>query len=175
MALPEGSGKTWIETVRAGSFAGQPEFLQLPGTAADPPHLARLRRLGICSRIIEERGLTPQALASCRALLIEEAPCLAGASIRQILSFVSSGGILFARADAGWYDEIGRLRSRSALWKRLGVGAKPVGPVRFGRGTAIPFDGAFPVAAVAERLAFARFTVTPETDLLILPLSGSEG
>ena len=140
-----------------------------------PPHLARLRRLGICSRIIEERDLTPKTLASCRALLIEEASCLAEPSIRRILSFVSSGGILFARTDAGGSDEIGRQRTRSALWKRLGVGAKPDGTVRFGGGTAIPFDGAFPVALARERLAFARFTVAPETDPLILPYQDRKG
>ncbi len=140
-----------------------------------PPYLARLRRLGICSRIIEERDLAPDALASCRALLIDEAPCLSETSIRQILSFVSSGGILFARTDTSRYDGIGRLRPSSPLWKRLGSGDKPVGPVRFGRGTAIPFDGAFPVAAAAKLLAFARFTVTPETDLLILPYQDRKG
>ena len=140
-----------------------------------PPHLARLRRLGICSRIIEERELTPQTLASCRALLIEEAPCLAESSILQIRSFVSSGGILFARTDTGGYDEIGRLRPRSVLWNQLGVCAKPDGPVRFGRGTAIRFDGAFPVAAAAEQLAFARFTVAPETNAFILPYQDRKG
>jgi hypothetical protein len=114
-------------------------------------------------------------MASCRALLIEEAPCLAESSIRRILSFVSSGGILFARADAGGYDEIGRMRPHPALWRHLRTGAKPVGTVRFGRGTAIPFDGPFPVAAAGERLAFARFTAAPEMDVTLLPYQDRKG
>jgi hypothetical protein len=145
------------------------------GTPLIPAHLTALRKLGVCSRVVEEKALAGGALKDCRVVLIEAAPCLCRESIAAIVTFVQEGGALIASADTGLYDEIGRPRPRSALWTELGLSEAPVRPARCGKGEAVAMSLPVPWEEVAQWLEPARFLLEPATDAAVLPYVDRNG
>jgi hypothetical protein len=140
-----------------------------------PDHLTPLRRRGITSWIIEEMTVEAGVPATCRALVIEGAPCLSDRAVARVAEFVKSGGLLIASPITATYDELGRLRPASALWKRLGVRGFPHGRIRVGRGQLVITS--FPAASseLAEVLEPYRFSVPEDTGSSILPYTDAGG
>ena len=134
-----------------------------------PTHLTALRKLGVCTRLVEERSLSNGALNRCRALLIEAAPCLSQPSIAAIADFVRQGGLLIAAADSGRYDEIGRPRTGSGLWNELGLSGAPPRSARCGKGEVLGLDLPVRWETLVDRLRPARFVLAPAADAAILP------
>ncbi|MEA1950770.1 MAG: hypothetical protein U9N87_05265, partial [Planctomycetota bacterium] len=145
------------------------------GSRVLPAHLTPLRRSGVASRVIDERALAGGGLDGCRALLIEDAPCLARPDVEAIAAFVKGGGLLVASPSAGMYDEIGRPRPRSPLWAALGLRQAPVDTARYGKGEVMTVSLPARVERVAQRLAFARFVTEPAARAAVLPYVDRDG
>ena len=145
------------------------------GTRVVPTHLTPLRHSGVASRVVDERALTGGGLDGCRALLIEEAPCLTLADIEAIVAFVKGGGLLITSPSAGLYDEIGRPRPRSPLWATLGLKQAPLDTASCGKGEVMTVFLSAKADRVAERLTFARFITEPPTGAAVLPYLDGDG
>ncbi|MFH1923808.1 MAG: hypothetical protein ABIP48_28450, partial [Planctomycetota bacterium] len=144
-------------------------------TALIPGHVTALRKRGVCARMVEEQALSEGGLEGCRVLLIEDAPCLSEESIAAIAGFVRGGGVLITPAETGLFDEIGRLRPRSALWTELAVTPVPGQPMRLGKGTVIAMTLPAPWEDLAEWLEPAQFHVEPEIEASVLPYVDRRG
>jgi hypothetical protein len=140
-----------------------------------PDHLIPLRREGICSWIVEERAIEQGVPASCRILLIEDAPCLSDRAVQAITSFIRSGGMVIASPSTAWYDELGRLRPQSALWKDLGFRNPPRNSVKVGQGEVAYLNFRDSRNEMNRRLEFARFFVSPDTECSLIPHTDREG
>ncbi len=140
-----------------------------------PDHLIPLRHQGICSWIIEERAIEQGVPESCRALIIEDSPCLSDRAVQAIISFVRSGGTVIASPLTAWYDELGRLRPKSALWEGLGLRNSPPNPVKFGQGEVICLRIPDSGDELEKGLEFARFSVSAGKDCSLIPHTDSEG
>jgi len=140
-----------------------------------PIHVGALRKMGVCTWMIEESALSGSGLERCRVLLIEDAPCLSQAGVAAIVAFVRAGGVVIASAGTGLYDQIGRARPRSALWTELGLSHSPLRPVQCGKGTALAMTLPARWKDLAEWLRFAQFTVEPETQAAVLPYLDPQG
>jgi len=140
-----------------------------------PAHLTPLRKMGVCARLVEEKALSMDALDDCRVLLIEKAPCLSRESVAAIADFVQTGGVLITSADVGLYDEIGRPRPKSPLWKRLGLSHAPVEPARCGKGAVVVTTLPAAWDDVSRWLSPARFILEPQADASVLPYVDRNG
>jgi hypothetical protein len=140
-----------------------------------PDHLIPLRREGVCSWAIEEKSVEQGVPASCRVLLIEDAPCLSDRAVQAIASFVRSGGIVIAPSSTAWYDELGCFRPKSALWESLGLRNPPRNKVKVGQGEAVCLDLRESGNELSRRLKFARFSWTTGVECSMIPYTDGEG
>ncbi|MDD8015323.1 MAG: beta-galactosidase [Acidobacteriota bacterium] len=140
------------------------------GSKLVPGHLRTLRGEGIAGRIAEEKTLAdPAVLELCRVLLVEDAPCLADETIKGICEFVRGGGVLLASADAGRFDESGRERQSSSLWRKLGLNGIPGDKKSLGAAEARVIEfSSFDADAYGEMEA-AKFDVEPAAGTLVIP------
>jgi hypothetical protein len=140
-----------------------------------PGHLVQLRRRGITSWIIEEKAVEQGVPADCRVLILEDVPCLPDRAAGVIAEFVKAGGILVASPESANYDELGRRRPGSALWKILGVGGTEMGRFKAGRGelvrTSFPAMG----SELAGLLEPFRFSVPEGAAISIIPYTDARG
>ena len=119
-----------------------------------PLHLDALRRQHIPTRTlrIDGRVMEPRLSSLNLAVVAEGLACLSAEEAEVLAAWVRAGGTLLATPDVGWYDELGRLRSTSALWTRLEVKGKPAAPVRLGKGQVVWVEDAAEIAAwLAQR------------------------
>jgi hypothetical protein len=140
-----------------------------------PDHLTPLRRQGVCSWIIEERAIEEGVPESCRVLLIEDAPCLSDRAVRAIADFIKSGGKVIASPNAAWYDELGRLRPRSAFWEALGLKEPPSRSEKIGRGEIIRFQSPAPAAELKKLFEFYQFISPAGTECALIPYTDGSG
>jgi hypothetical protein len=140
-----------------------------------PGHLTPLRHHGICSWIIEERAVEKGVPESCRVLIIADSPCLSDIAVRAIISFIRSGGTVIASPLTAWYDELGRLRPKSALWEGLGLRNPPSNPVKIDQGEVVCLHVPNSGDELKKRLEFARFSVSSGTVCSLIPYTDGEG
>ncbi len=140
-----------------------------------PGHLTPLRHHGICSWLIEERAVEKGVPESCRVLIIEDSPCLSDRAVHAIISFIRSGGTVTASPLTAWYDEIGRLRPKSALWEGLGLRNPPSNPVKIGQGEVVCLHIPDSGDELNKRLEFARFSLSSGADCSLIPYTDGEG
>jgi len=140
-----------------------------------PSHLTPLRKMGVCSRLVDERGLENGASDEARVLLVESAPCLSERTVGAIAVFVQRGGVLITSTDLGLYDEIGRPRPKSPIWTKLGLSQAPTGMARCGEGQVVITSLPAPWDHVAEWLEPARFILDPQADASVLPYVDRDG
>jgi hypothetical protein len=146
-----------------------------------PDHLARLRRRGIASWLIEERTVEAGIPSTCRALMIEDAPCLSDRAVAAIADFVKAGGLLVAAPDTATGDELGRCRPASALWKSLGVAgssSEPVAaaaPIKVGRGRVAIVSFRSAEDELAAWLKPYRFSIPEGAGISIVPYTDARG
>jgi hypothetical protein len=134
-----------------------------------PSHLAELRNQGIPVRLIEERHVSERSLRDARVLLIASASCLSRRAADAIARWVRTGGRLYATPVVGAFDEVGRLRKRSALLTALSVNELPAEPAPVGRGAVARLDAAGSSADLVNALRDFRFRTTPEAQVEFLP------
>lgn len=140
-----------------------------------PAHLAPLRRHGVCSRIIEEKEAEAGLPASCRVLLIEDAPCLSDRAIAAIVEFVRSGGVVLASPETGIADELDRPRPRAALWQKMGLAGPPGRPSKIGRGEASAWSPSEGWRVLGSRLDQARFSTSAGVPCSVIPYLDGRG
>ncbi len=140
-----------------------------------PGHLTPLRRQGVCSRIIEEKEAEASLPASCRILLVEDAPCLSDRAIAAIANFVRSGGVVLASPETGTADELNRLRPSSGLWEKLGLSGPPDRPARIGRGEALAWNSPEGWQVLGARLDQARFSTSAGVPCSVIPYLDGRG
>ena len=140
-----------------------------------PNHLTPLRHQGICSWVVEERAIEKGVPESCRVLLIEDAPCLSGRAVREIADFIKSGGTVIASPTTAWYDDLGRLRPRSALREAVGPAEPALREGKAGRGEIIwlPFREA--LAELRKRIEFCQFSVPSGSACSLIPYTDRAG
>jgi hypothetical protein len=138
-------------------------------------HLTPLRHQGICSWVVEEREVEEGVPESCRVLLIEDAPCLSGRAAGAIADFIKSGGTVIASPTTAWYDDLGRLRPRSALWETLGLGGRPGLVHKIGRGDISILGPSDFAAGSLEFLEPYRFSVSAGADCSLIPYTDAAG
>ncbi len=83
-------------------------------TAMIPGHLEKLRRAGIASRGICDLYLEQLDLRGYKTIIAQNVACLSQAAIGKLARWLRQGGTLITTGQMGRYDEINRLRSRSA-------------------------------------------------------------
>jgi hypothetical protein len=140
-----------------------------------PGHLAPLRHRGITSWIIEEKSIEQGMPASCRVLILEDVPCLSDRAAGAIGEFVKAGGLLIASPGSATYDELGRLRPASALWRSLGVAAPETGRIKTGRGELVMTSFSAPGSELAELLEPYRFSIPEAPAISIIPYTDAGG
>ncbi len=141
-----------------------------------PGHLARLRRLGVTSWIIEEKTIERGVPVDCRVLILEDVPCLSDRAAAAVADFVKRGGTLVASLESVTYDELGRRRPASPLWTVLGIAGTERGRVKAGKGevamTSFPTDA----SGLTELLEPYRFSVSAaDAAVSIIPYTDRDG
>ncbi len=140
-----------------------------------PDHLAPLRHQGICSWIIEEKNIEEGIPESCLVLLIEDAPCLSSRAARAIADFIQSGGKVIASPNTASYDEIGRLRPKSAFEEILDARLLPRKTVKFGRGEIFCLEPSEFLNKSTELLKPYQFPIPGSGRSSLLPYTDSAG
>ena len=114
-----------------------------------PPHLDGLLKAGVPVAGLRDDRLSLKTLRPFRVVTIETAASLDEPVARVLSKWVCGGGVLIAAGETGCYDELGRKRSASALWRTFGFDGVPEGEIAVGRGSVIvPDPGAFTDEAV---------------------------
>ncbi len=140
-----------------------------------PGHLTPLRRQGICSWLIEERAIEEGVPESCRVLLIEDAPCLSDRAVLAIADFVQSGGQVIASPDTAWYDDLGRLRPRSALREAPGLKGPPGRSGKSGRGEIVWLQFRASLSELIKLFKFYQFFPPAGAECSLLPYTNDAG
>jgi hypothetical protein len=140
-----------------------------------PDHLTPLRHQGICSWIVEERAIEGGVPESCRVLLVEDGPCLSKRAVGAMVDFIHSGGRVIASANTAWYDDLGRLRPRSALWAALGLNEPPKRVAKIGRGEIRCLERSEFAAESIRSLDLYRFSVRGNEECSLIPYTDAPG
>lgn len=112
---------------------------------------------------------------TCRVLLIEDAPCLSDGAVRAIADFIRSGGRVIASPNTAWYDDIGRLRPRSALWETLGLNGPPDEAMEIGSGEIIALQIPASAGVLIKLLEFYRFSAVFGAECSLIPSTDAAG
>lgn len=123
-----------------------------------PPHLDALLESGAPVAGLRDDKLTAQTLKPYQVITVETAATLDAPAAAALAKWVRRGGVLIAAADTGSFDELGRKRGESTLWRAFAMDGPPPGETTVGRGKVIcPDAGAFAATAVkyASDFSFA--------------------
>lgn len=133
-----------------------------------PPHLSALQNAGTPVIGLRDEKLSAKLLRPFRFLTVETAACLNDESARVLAKWVRKGGTLIAAADTGTYDEFGRKRTDSSLWRALDLKTAPMKIISIGRGKVVaPESGEFATTAL-QLTQPASFQIAPDAGIEIV-------
>lgn len=131
-----------------------------------PPSVSALQSAGVPVIALRDDKLTPEQLRPFRVMTVETATCLSDQSATALAAWVRAGGTLIAAADTGMYDELGRKRPHSPLWKSLDLDAAPTKQTKIGRGSVL--------APAAAEFAPTAVQLSQPFTFLATPITGTE-
>jgi hypothetical protein len=144
-------------------FAGKPvaavatvistESRNVRHTPLIPPHLPALQSAGIPVIGLRDETLTADQLRPFSVVTVETASCLPTEAASALAGWVRDGGTLIAVPTTGYFDELGRKRPESSLWKSLQLETLPTKPLTVGHGQVIVPE---PAAFASEARRFAQ-------------------
>ncbi|MEP6663719.1 MAG: alpha-amylase family protein, partial [Verrucomicrobiota bacterium] len=133
-----------------------------------PPHLSALQNAGTPVIGLRDEKLSAKQLRPFRFLTVETAACLNDESARVLAKWVRKGGTLIAAADTGTYDEFGRKRTDSSLWRALDLKTAPMKIISIGRGKVVaPESGEFAKTAL-QLTQPVSFQIAPDAGIEIV-------
>ncbi|MEO7300040.1 MAG: alpha-amylase family protein [Verrucomicrobiota bacterium] len=133
-----------------------------------PPHLSALQNAGTPVIGLRDAKLSAKELRPFRFLTVETAASLNDESARVLAKWVRKGGTLIAAADTGTYDELGRKRTDSSLWRALDLKNAPKKIISIGRGKVVaPESGEFATTAL-QLTQPASFQIAPDAGIEIV-------
>lgn len=139
-----------------------------------PDHVASLLARGVPAVLLRDIHLSPETLRTLRVLTIENVDWIDRQAANAIADWVRAGGKLVASVGAGWFDELGRLRSSSTLWDALGLKACSEGAAAVGEGEVILADRESVAEQSARWTDAERFRFEPQSAIEVIPYA-SEG
>lgn len=134
-----------------------------------PSHFKQLVRAKIPLTALRDDRLTAEKLNRFRVVTLENALSMSDATVYTLAEWIRGGGTLITVPDAGCNDELGRRRSKCALWDALKLTNDSKGTFTVERGKVIITD-ANQLARIAETISAAdTFRITPESAVEVIP------